>query len=171
MLTELYWIPTPFSGRLAMAPRPRGGDWLVGELRGWRGAGIDVVLTLLTRDEAAEFDLEGEAEAAATHGVRFRSFPVPDRDVPASRTAFRDLVSEVVGELSAGHGVAVHCRQGIGRAGLVAAGVLIAAGIDPAEAVARVSTARGRTVPETPAQLRWLDEFAAEVRQAPVPAH
>jgi hypothetical protein len=28
MKPELFWIPTPSPGRLAMAPRPRGGDWL-----------------------------------------------------------------------------------------------------------------------------------------------
>jgi protein-tyrosine phosphatase len=163
MLTELFWVPTPFAGRLAVAPRPRGGDWLDDEIRGWRRAGIDVVVSLLTPDEMAEFDLEGEATASAKHGVRYLAFPVPDRDVPASRSAFRDLVSEVTRELSAGRKVAVHCRQGIGRAGLVAAGTLIAAGLDPDAAVARVSTVRGRPIPETPAQRRWLDEFANEV--------
>lgn len=164
MLTELFWIPTPFAGRLAVAPRPRGGDWLDDEIRGWRGAGIDVIVSLLTPDEMAEFDLQGEATASATQGIRYLTLPVPDRDVPASRSAFRDLVSEVTRELSAGHKVAVHCRQGIGRAGLVVAGTLIAAGLDPNNAVARVSAARGRPVPETPAQRRWLDEFANEVR-------
>ena len=162
-MTELFRIPTSYPGRLAVAPRPRGGDWLGDEMRGWHEAGIDVVVSLMTPDEMAEFDLEGEAAAGAAHGVRYLAFPVADRDVPASRAAFRDLVSEVVRELSAGRNVAVHCRQGIGRAGLVAAGVLIAAGLDPDAAVARVSTARGRPVPETPAQRRWLDEFADEV--------
>jgi hypothetical protein len=46
---------------------------------------------------------------------------------------------------------------------LVAAAVLIAAGVDPDAAVQRVSAARGRPVPETPAQRRWLDEFAGEL--------
>lgn len=161
MLTELFWITTPFSGRLAIAPRPRGGDWLDDEIRGWRERGIDVVVSMLTSEEAAEFDLSGEAASSAAHGMRFVSFPVPDRDVPASRTAFSDLVSDITRELNAGHRVAIHCRQGIGRAALVALGVLIAAGLDPQTAVDRVSSDRGRPVPETPAQRNWLDEFAA----------
>ena len=132
-------------------------------MAGWRAAGAELVVSLLTPGEAAEFTLEGEAVAAETSGMRLVAFPVPDRDVPASRDRFREVVSEVTGELAAGRGVVIHCRQGIGRAGLVAAGVLVAAGLDPGEAVARVSAARGRPVPETPAQRRWLDEFAGEL--------
>jgi len=162
MLTDLYWITTPFPGRLAIAPRPRGGDWLDDEMRGRRENGIDVVVSVLTPEEVAEFDLSGEAASSAAEDMRFISFPVPDREVPASRTAFRNLVSEITRELTAGRGVAIHCRQGIGRAALVAIGILISAGVDPQEAVTRVSTARGRSVPETQAQRRWIDHVSAE---------
>jgi protein-tyrosine phosphatase len=163
MRTDLFPIPTPYPGRLAVAPRPRGGDWLDDEMAGWRAAGAELVVSLLTTGEMAEFNLEGEAAAATASGMRFAGFPIPDRGVPGSRDRFREVVSEVARELAAGHGVVVHCRQGIGRAALVAVGVLVAAGLDPGEAVSRVSAARGRPVPETPAQRRWLDEFAGEL--------
>jgi len=162
MLTELFWIPAPFAGRLAVAPRPRGGDWLDDEISAWERSGVTMLVSMLTPEEATELDLEAEATTSAAHGINFRSLPVPDRDVPASRSAFRDLVADITRELEAGGRVAVHCRQGIGRAGLVATGVLIASGITPDAAVAVVSAARERPVPETPAQRRWLDEFADE---------
>ena len=162
MLTELFWVPTPFPGRLAMAPRPRGGDWLDDEIAGWKRAGVTMVVSMLTPEEAMELNLESEAKISAAHGLSFRSLPVPDRDVPASRSDFRELVADITQELAAGHRVAVHCRQGIGRAGLVTTGVLIASGITPDVAVSTVSAARGRPVPETPAQRHWLDEFADE---------
>jgi len=38
-------------GRLGIAARPRGGDWLIDELRSWRKAGVHVVVSLLTPDE------------------------------------------------------------------------------------------------------------------------
>jgi protein-tyrosine phosphatase len=160
MRPELFWIPTPLSGRLAVAPRPRGGDWLDDEIAVWREVGVDVVVALLTPDEVAEFELEREADAAERVGIRFRAFPIADRDVPASRAAFRDLVTEIAVEFGAGRRVVVHCRQGIGRAGLVAAGVLIAGGLDSDAAVTRLTAARGRPVPETSEQRRWLTEFA-----------
>lgn len=169
MHTDLFPVPTPYPGRLAVAPRPRGSDWLGDELAGWRAAGADVVVSLLTPGEAAEFGLTDEPAAAAARGLRFVGFPVPDRATPASAADFRRLVEATAGELAAGRGVVVHCRQGIGRAGLVAAAVLVAAGLDPEAAARRVGLARGRPVPETPAQRRWLDEFARGVSAAGFP--
>ena len=45
MNPDLFWIPGPWRGRLAVATRPRGGDWLEDEVNGWRRAGLDVVRT------------------------------------------------------------------------------------------------------------------------------
>lgn len=160
MLTDLYPVPNPLPGRLAVMPRPRGGDWLDDEVRAWRRAGVDVVVSLLEGDEAAELGLADEAAVCRSNGVRYVSFPLPDRGVPPDRAAFTGLVARVVGDLSDGKSVAVHCRQGIGRAGLVAVGVLIAAGFAPAAAVREVTAARGRPVPETPEQLRWIEASA-----------
>src|SRR5204862_7745684 len=95
MTAQLYWLPHKWPGRLAMAPRPRGGDWLDDEMSAWRVAGIDLVVALLTPDEVAECELEREADAAARAGIRFRAFPIADRDVPASRSGFRGLVNEI----------------------------------------------------------------------------
>ena len=64
--------------------------------------------------------------------------------------------------LKTGKNVAVHCRQGIGRSGLVAAASLMMSGIAAREAVDVVTRARGLTVPETPGQLQWLDRLATE---------
>jgi protein-tyrosine phosphatase len=62
-------------------------------------------------------------------------------------------------KLLEGKGVAIHCRQGIGRSALLAACLLILAGIDSATALKRVSVARGCPVPETPEQREWVTSF------------
>lgn len=139
-----------------MIPRPRGGDWLADEAESWRRDGVDVVVSLLESDEAAQLDLLDESDAAAANGIQFIAFPIPDRGVPASISAALALVSEITGVLEEGKSVAVHCRQSIGRAGLIAAGVLIAAGATPQQAVETVGSARGVTVPETSEQREWL---------------
>ena len=166
MPADLYWIDARSAGRLAIAPRPRGGDWLGDEMRAWHAAGGDVVVSLLEPHEIAEFDLAGEAAECAANGMRFVSLPVADRGTPTSRATFAAVVAGIAGELAAGRGVVIHCRQGIGRAGLTAAAVLVVAGMDVNEAVERVSHARGRPVPETPAQRRWLDGFATDLPKA-----
>ena len=152
----LFWISGPWLGRLAVASRPRGGDWLEDEATGWRRAGIDVVVSLLEKEEAAQLELIYEGEAAEAKGMQFIAFPIPDRGVPASIEAARSLLRTLGNALEEGKNVAVHCRQGIGRSGLIAAGVLVASGISTERAIEAVSAARGQAIPETPDQLRWL---------------
>src|ERR1035438_4799942 len=152
---NLFWIPGPWRGRLAIAARPRGGDWLEDEASGWRRPGIDVIVSLLEEDEVTELDLVDEAKAAGANGIRFISFPIPDRGVPASASAAVSLIAAILDTLERGE----HCRQGVGRSGLIAAGVLRSAGVDPARAIEAVSSARGQSVPETPGQRSWVQRL------------
>ena len=84
-MTELHWISGPWTGRLAIAARPRGGDWLTEEMRAWRQAGVDTVVSLLTAGEEMDLDLVGERAAAQVSGMSFLSFPIVDRCVPDSQ--------------------------------------------------------------------------------------
>jgi protein-tyrosine phosphatase len=159
MKPELFWIAGPWRGRLAIAARPRGGDWLDDEADGWRRAGIDVIVSLLEEDEAAQLDLADEAKAAEANGIRFLALPIPDRGVPASATATASLIAAILEALEEGKNVAVHCRQGLGRSGLISAGVLVSSGLDPEQSIAVVSSARRQTVPETPDQRSWIQQL------------
>src|SRR3989304_274314 len=118
---QLYCIEGPWTGRLAIVPRPRGGDWLEDEVQEWQHAGLDRVVSLLTPDEVADFDLGKEEAWCQAHGIQFISFPIADRSVPASRNAALALARQLEHALAEGERVAVHCRQGIGRAALLAA--------------------------------------------------
>lgn len=161
MADRVYDIPTDTPGRLAILPRPRGGDWLETDVAAWKRAGFDTIVSLLTSDEEAELRLTAEANECAAAALAFRSFPVPDRGVPASHDRFAKLVSELAGQLRAGRRVVIHCRQGIGRSGLATIGTLIELGASEAEAIRTVSESRGMAVPETPGQLAWLREWNA----------
>jgi protein-tyrosine phosphatase len=57
--------------------------------------------------------------------------------------------------------VLVHCRQGVGRTGLIAVCLLMKKGMSPGAAVEQVSVARGVAVPETDEQREWIDHYAA----------
>jgi protein-tyrosine phosphatase len=162
MNPELFWIPGPWRGRLAVATRPRGGDWLEDEASGWRRAGLDLVVSLLEEEEAAQLELVQEGVLATSKGIHYISFPIPDRGVPASMQAALSLLRKIVDALEQGKNVAIHCRQGIGRSGSIAAGVLVTSGIGVERAIETVSTARGQTVPETPAQVQWIYHLPSE---------
>ena len=155
MHTELYWIEGPWPGRLAISARPRGGDWLEDELRGWSKDGIDTVVSLLTPDEEESLDLEAEGKLCLDNGLSFRPFPIVDRSVPSQSEAMR-LIQQLDAELAGGKNLVVHCRQGIGRSGLIAAGLLVARGVSPEEAMERTSAARHVPIPETVEQRLWI---------------
>ena len=69
------------------------------------------------------------------------------------------LIADIAASLEEGKNVAVHCRQGIGRSGLIAVGVLAHSGISCERAIQVVSSARGLAVPETAEQLSWLQQL------------
>jgi hypothetical protein len=145
MRKDLYWLNGPWPGKVAMAPRPRGGDWLEDDLSSWKREGVD---------------LGQEAGQAKRLGMEFVSFPIPDRQIPNSEAKWADLLERVTRTLSDGKNVVVHCRQGIGRSGLVAACLLVRKGISPGAAVEMVSAARGVHIPETLEQRDWIDHYA-----------
>lgn len=161
MEARVFWIDGPWPGRLGMVPRPRGGEWLDDETRAWREAGVDIVVSLLEPREEAELALSQEAASSAASAVDYRSFPIPDLGVPGSFESVGELTSDVVNALHAGKNIVVHCRQSIGRSGLIVAAALIWEGEDPETAVQRVGRARGLDVPETHAQREWLSDFSS----------
>jgi protein-tyrosine phosphatase len=161
MWTELHWVEGPWPGKLALTARPRGGDWLEEEMAAWRRAGIDIVLSLLTPEEEQDLDLLQEAQEAKALGIKFYSLPIPDRQVPNSESEVSAILDRLDADLTAGKNIAVHCRQGVGRTGLVAACLLVAKGVTPEAAVKTLSAARGTPVPETVEQRRWIDHYAA----------
>jgi len=163
MKSSIYWIEGPWKGRLAIVPRPRGGDWLEDEAAAWKQQGVNTVVSTLTDDEIEDFDLHRESAASEQHGVEFLAYPIPDRGVPASMKAASALLGGLEKKLSNGKNIVIHCRQGIGRSAVLAASLLILAGLDVDTAVQRVAAARGCPVPETQEQRDWVRRFAKEL--------
>ena len=73
MNPELFWVPGPWRGKLAVVARPRGGDWLEDEASGWHRAGIDVVVSLLEEEEADDLGLAREGDVTAADSPLSRS--------------------------------------------------------------------------------------------------
>jgi hypothetical protein len=100
MNPDLFWIPGPWRGRLAVVTRPRGGDWIEDEVEGWRRSGLEIVVSLLEKDEAAQLELGDERDAAESKSIQFISFPIPDRGVPASTPAALSLLRNISSALA-----------------------------------------------------------------------
>jgi protein-tyrosine phosphatase len=150
---SIYRIKGPWPGTLSIVSRPRGGDWLEDEVRKWKNEGLSALVSLLTREELDEFELVREKDVSEKQDLQFFSLPIADLGVPSSR---------VEKLLATGWNVGIHCRQSIGRSGMIAASLLVMAGSDPLEAFVSVSQDRGLPVPETKEQREWVIELAQE---------
>ncbi len=159
--TRLYWVDGPWPGKLALAARPRGGDWLEDEIIAWKRNGVDVVVSLLTDAEAEELDLASEGPTVRGQELEFLSLPIPDRQVPYSETEVAAILDALDSSLADSKNVLIHCRQGVGRSGLIAACLLATKGLSTRAAVETVSSARGVPIPETREQREWVDHYAA----------
>jgi protein-tyrosine phosphatase len=162
MKAIVYWIEGPWRGRLAILQCPRGGEWLEDEIRSWRSAGVDLVVSTLQSDEVDALDLAEEPEWCKRSDIEFVAFPVSDRGVPASFQAAADLLQRLVGLLAAGKTVAIHCRHGVGRSTMLSASLLARAGVPCEAAFDRVRAARGCPVPDTAEQGEWVAMFARD---------
>lgn len=156
MRVEPYWISHQAAGRLAIIPRPRPNDWLEDELLAWKRADIEIVVSCLTGFEVMALGLQKEKAMCEENQMHFVSFPIEDRQVPASQIATLDLTRELLGWLNEGKTIAIHCRQGVGRSSLVAACVLVALGKEVDAAFTTIEKARGVPVSDTPAQVEWV---------------
>lgn len=155
MKVSTFPIERSGPGRLSTMARPRGGEWLYDELEALRAVGSDIVVSMLTATEARELDLGAEADAVTAAGMEFLSLPTPDRGTPYV-SDFLTLLNKLGRALQADKHVVVHCRMGIGRSSLVAAGLLVAEGVSQTTAWETVTRARGLDVPDTAEQKSWL---------------
>ncbi len=120
-----------------------------------------MVVSLLEPQEELDLDLKDEAKEARDAGLEFISFPIPDRQVPESEHRLARTLDKLEHSLSSGTRVLIHCRQGVGRSGLVAACLLVKKGLSPGAAVEILTAVRGVPVPETEVQRDWIDHYAA----------
>jgi protein-tyrosine phosphatase len=169
VLPELYWIREVAPLRLTQMPRPRSGDGLSDEIAGWQRAGINTVVSLLEHDEVRELELEDEPLFCAYYGIEFLALPTPDAGTPHSLQDTSALVDELVDRLHRKQGVAIHCRAGIGRSGLLSACVLLRLGVPLANVFPILSRARKIPIPDTPVQVEWVNRFAATGTAVPGP--
>jgi protein-tyrosine phosphatase len=155
-----YWLNLPTPAKLAIVPRPRGGDWLDDEIRNLRRDGIEILVSLLTPPEDEELNLDNEAAACESEGIEFYKFPIPDRQCPPVTQTFRTFIDELRAQRAQGKNIGVHCRAGIGRSSLTLASILSTEGYTPDDAFDLISEARQFRVPDTKEQIEWVRNFS-----------
>lgn len=155
-MKSVLWIGEADPSRLAIVLRPRGDEGLQADLEAVHAAGIDTLVSLLTREDNEDLGLMEEGRIARQLGMQFISYPILDRCTPSDPASFRRLVTSLRDQVRAGKAIGAHCRGCIGRATVLLASVMIALGWDPEQALRLIERARGFPVPDTPEQLEWI---------------
>lgn len=164
-MPNVYWvhpvrgIPRP---TLAIVQRPRPGKFLARDLEDLHAAGVRVLVSLLTEEEAAYLGLSEEGQTAVNAGLEFVSFPMEDHQIPSDVEGFRGLVIRLATRLFDHEPIGIHCQGSIGRSTLVAACSLIHLGWTPAQSLLDIANARGCPVPDTEEQQRWILNYEPE---------
>jgi protein-tyrosine phosphatase len=96
--------------------------------------------------------------------IRVLWWPIPDLYVP-DRDVAPHLFGQLRSRLGGGQRLLMHCGAGIGRAGTIAAGLLVTMGETPQDAVARVRAHRPMGGPEAGPQTEFLYWLWAETHK------
>jgi len=156
MPVEMYKIGSIGEGFVAIMARPSLEAGAAASISNIARLGIQQVVSLLERSEARKLGLDSERERVKAQAMGFISFPIADMGLPPSVEDFAQLSKMLFNQVSAGVNTLIHCHAGIGRSGLLAAGILLHCDMDPQQAFAYASRMRGVRVPETPEQEQWL---------------
>lgn len=137
-----------------------GAGWdrdLETDLAAIREWGASTIVTLIEPHEFPMLKVEALPQAVPAAGMEWVWWPIRDVSVPDER--FEDGWAErgplLCEQIQKGERVLVHCRGGLGRAGIVAARLLVELGNPPAEAIKQVRAVRPGAI-ETRAQEAWV---------------
>jgi protein-tyrosine phosphatase len=149
-------------------PVERGGLWLCG--KHFIGPDVEDALrktgatTVVCLNEARELEDRYPEYVAWLRSGDDRAIwhPVPDLHAPGLDEAM-SLVFRLRERIDAGETLLVHCGAGIGRAGTMAAALLVSMGVPLDDAVATVAANRPMAGPEAGAQRELLSALAGDI--------
>lgn len=113
-----------------------------------KAAGAAALITLMQDVELASNSVTELPALCAKHGLQWFHLPIEDDHAPAAdfAAAWQAQRAAVHQLLDAGQRMAVHCRGGSGRTGLMAAQILVERGYAKEDAIAAVKALRPRAL-------------------------
>ncbi|KAG2448241.1 hypothetical protein HYH02_006826 [Chlamydomonas schloesseri] len=86
---------------------------------------VDVVVALLPEAELRHLKVRDYAAAVTAHGMEYLNLPIIEMAAPPDLHQAVALIDAVVERINAGKTVVLHCKGGVGRAGVIAACTLL----------------------------------------------
>jgi ADP-ribosyl-[dinitrogen reductase] hydrolase len=152
-------------GAVGLTLCPGKKDWAGGwdrdletDIAAIRAWGAEIVVTLVENREFLLLGVVNLLESVSRHGMKWVHLPIRDMSVPDEifEMNWRTAGAELRRVLRRGGSVLVHCRGGLGRAGTIAARLLVELGMEPEAAIRAVRDARSPQAIETPEQERHI---------------
>jgi ADP-ribosyl-[dinitrogen reductase] hydrolase len=127
--------------------------------------GAAAVITLLEPEELAELRVEHLGEEVRRRGMQWFHLPIADGFTPDDNFERQWDVDgeEIRALLHSGCDILVHCRGGLGRAGMIGARLLVELGVEPETAVVEVRAVRKGAI-ETPEQEEYVLRIGSKMR-------
>ncbi|PTU76927.1 protein phosphatase [Pseudomonas indoloxydans] len=150
-------------GKLIFTPCPGTKDSsLVDSLATLKQAGASAVISLMPASELASNEAEDIGKQCQAQDMAWFHLPVADEQVPLEDfgQGWKACKQSILERLNAGQDIAIHCKGGSGRTGLIAARIMIEAGIPRADAIALVQALRPKAI-QHPAHINWITQFDA----------
>ncbi|WP_027469703.1 cyclin-dependent kinase inhibitor 3 family protein [Deefgea rivuli] len=153
-------MPLPEGGGLIFTPCPgtKEAD-LRSALQDLQAAGAAAVITLMPDHEMQANDAADLPAACAELGMTWFHFPIEDDSAPTEvfEAQWTQSSAAVLQMLANGKTIAVHCKGGSGRTGLMVAMILLKRGVSLASATAQVQSLRPKAL-QIPAHIAYLNQ-------------
>lgn len=153
----LTFCPGKCGPSLFGPPWERDLDADLDVIQRWGARGV---LTLVEAFELEELKVLALGEKVESRGMRWFHLPIVDVSVPSAEfeRQWRHELPALLSMLRQGGKLLVHCKGGLGRAGMVAALLLVENGEHPHEAIRKVRHVRPGAI-QTAAQERYVKVY------------
>ncbi|WP_298064926.1 cyclin-dependent kinase inhibitor 3 family protein [uncultured Acinetobacter sp.] len=148
-------------GHLIFTPCPSTqGTTMEDALKTLHNAGTTALITLMPDAELAQNGVSSLPADCQTQGLEWFHLPVADESVPQNdfEERWAKHLPRILSLLDANSTIAIHCKGGSGRTGLIAARILMARGVPFQTAIELIQTLRPRAI-RHPAHLAYLQKF------------
>ena len=156
-------LPLGTGGSLIFTPCPgTKGVGLTESLAQLKSAGADAVITTMPNDEMAGNGVTALPDACRDTGLQWFHFPIEDDASPgdAFRQAWGVGKSRVFEILDRSGTLAIHCKGGSGRTGLMAAIILCERGVSHDQILSQVKALRPNAL-KLPVHTDYLQQTCA----------
>lgn len=149
-------------------PHAQTGSWdrdLALDLDDIKKWGVSAVVTLVEDQELKLLEVPHLGKEVRRRGMSWFHLPIVDGSTPDDEfeCAWKSVGEKLRSMLKNGADVLVHCRGGLGRAGTIAAPLLVELGTEPKKAIASVRAARPDAI-ETLEQEKFVLNLPRKVK-------